>query len=320
MSEQAQPVSREGLGSHAVTAKVCSPDRENSSGGGHAIRADKACLAMPTPEAVAVIRSYHRERCFAMGQRKRADQALGAFLRLTLGWRRDAPATERTAIQKRAAALIKTAQQDFAGKNVDEPDETYTSLRPVLLAAMASREPWALTEKAALKSLTKAAEALPVWQSWGVDVRGFGAASLGMIVAEAGDLSAYPKKGHLWKRMGLAVFDGVRQGGLRKSASADDWIEHGYNKQRRSRMFLVGETLVKAGSFYREQYLARKFYETERAEAEGLAVLPADKINASNKATSISKGHIHRRAQRHMEKRFLRDLRAAWIATITEQL
>ena len=153
---------------------------------------------------------------------------------------------------------------------------------------------------------------LPVLTGFGEAVRGFGAVSLAVIVAEAGDLSAYPKEGHLWKRMGLAVMDGVRQGGLSKGAASEDWIEHGYNATRRSKMFVIGDVLIKTAGVYREVYLARKDYERARAEAAGLAVLPSAKIGKANAATSISDGHIHRRAQRYMEKRLLKDLWQAW--------
>ena len=97
-----------------------------------------------------------------------------------------------------------------------------------------------------------------------------------------------------------------------KSASKDDWIAHGYSRVRRSRMFVIGDALIKANGEYRAVYLARKEYERQRAEAAGLTVAPALKIPKARANEFISDGIIHRRAQRYMEKRLLRDLWQAW--------
>lgn len=134
-----------------------------------------------------------------------------------------------------------------------------------------------------------------MWGSFAEGVRGFGAVSLAGIVGEAGDLSNYATKSKLWKRMGLAVIDGVRQGGLTKGASAEQWIAHGYSPIRRARMFVVGGCLVKNNRDgpYRRAYDQRKAYE--------LAGDPDMKPIIA-----------HRRAQRYMEKRLLRDLWQAW--------
>jgi hypothetical protein len=101
--------------------------------------------------------------------------------------------------------------------------------------------------------------------------------------------------------MGLAVMgagdgvDDIRQGGLRKGAAKDEWIEHCYSRQRRSRMWNIGDTLIKGNrdGDYRTAYLERKDYELQR-----------DPDMQPIKA--------HRRAQRYMEKRLLRDLWQAW--------
>lgn len=247
------------------------------------------------------IRATHRHRVFAMEQRKRVDLSLLSFVRFTLGWSPDLPDAEKKGIKAHAKAIAE-------GKGGGDAD----GFAEIVAASKASREPWAKMEKAASKEMEAAAKRLDVWREFGEATPGFGALSLAIIIGEAGPLSNYPKKGHLWKRMGVAVLDGVRQGGLEKTAPKDDWIEHGYNRQRRSRLFTIGDALIKAAGPYREIYLARKAFERERAEAAGLTVLPSAKITNRNRATAMSDGHIHRRAQRYMEKRLLRDLWQAW--------
>lgn len=249
--------------------------------------------------SVEEIRAHHRNRCFAMEQRKRVDLSLGSFLRMVLGWAPDLPASERAAIAKRASEIAK-----------DPPDEW----AHIVLASHASRAPWDELEKAATKEMTRLAKELPVWTAWGEGINGFGALSLAVIVGEAGDIGEYRGEAGLWKRMGLAVLDGVRQGGLGKSAAKEDWITHGYNRQRRSRMWTIGDALIRQQGPYREIYLRRKETERAKAAAAGLIIAPAAKIPKARAAEFMSDGHIHRRAQRYMEKRLLRHLWRKWRA------
>lgn len=273
-------------------------------------------------ETIDVIRAWHRRRVFAMEQRKRTNLALAAFLRMALGWSRALPEAERKAINDRALGLIKLGEREVkvVRKGAEPPffsDSTYYEWRDVILAAVESRAPFDKIERAAEKEMARLAVTLPVWDAFAKDIRGFGAVSLAVIVAEAGDLNNYETKSKLWKRMGLALVDGVRQGGLSKSAAKEDWIAHGYNRQRRSRLWNIGDSLIKGNGdgVYRSCYLARKAYERERAEAAGLRVVPSAKIPKGGADGHISDGHIHRRAQRYMEKRLLRDLWQAWRAT-----
>lgn len=176
-----------------------------------------------------------------------------------------------------------------------------------LLAARAEVE---AGRKARVKELEGLARQLPVWSAWAEGVRGFGAHGLGAIVGEAGDLSKYANPAKLWKRMGVGLVGSERQGLRSDPAEA---LAHGYNPARRSILFQVGEPLVKIKGPYREVYLARKEHEERRALSEGREVLPAaDVTKGRDPATFITKGHVHNRARRYMEKRLLRDLWRAW--------
>ena len=228
------------------------------------------------------VRYWHRQRCFAMEQRKRIDLALGSFLRMMLGWSLNLPDAERKKIAQQAADIIESGEGEWAA---------------VCAASGAARKPFEEIEKNALKQMEKLARGFPVWPIYCENVRGFGAASLAVIVAEAGDLANYPDVSKLWKRMGLAVMDGTRQGGLAKGAGAEAWIEHGYNPMRRSRMWNIGDAIIKGNrdGYYRTLYLERKAFELAR-EPEMKPI------------------KAHRRAQRYMEKRLLKHLWQAWRA------
>lgn len=266
-------------------------------------------------EIVDEIRAWHRKRCFVMEMRKRADLALGASLRTWLGWRRDLEKDQADRIKDLAAKLIDCGEKIAKGKphNLSDTEE-WKEYGDIILASIAAREPTDKMEAKATKEMERLAKLLPVWAEFAEPVRGFGARSLAVIIGETGDLSNYASHSKVWKRMGVAVMDGVRQGGLRKASNKEDWIAHGYSPLRRSRMFVIGDALIKSNGDgkYRQCYLARKEYERARAQAIGLIVAPAAKIPAKRKNEFMSDGHIHHRAQRYMEKRLLRDLWQAW--------
>lgn len=297
-------------------------------------------------EIVDAIRQFHRERCYWMEQRKRANLALLSFLKSQLGWRKDGTAEGNAAAAQQTAALIELAEAiEQQQAKIDkrhakacakatngakpererresiegEDDPLFRKWGPLIHGSIAVRHPFDQYEGGAEKELARLAGQLPVWREFGEGVKGFGVLGLAIIVGEAGDLSNYATHSKLWKRMGLAFMeqDGVRQGGLPKTASAEDWIRHGYNQKRRSRMWNIGDAIIKSAGPYREVYLARKEYERKKAEEAGLIILPSAEIAKLVKkgrkyAEFRSDGHIHRRAQRVMEKKLLRDLWKAW--------
>jgi hypothetical protein len=157
------------------------------------------------------------------------------------------------------------------------------------------------------KLMEKAAKRLPV-AGWIESTRGIGIGSLAAIIGEAGNLSNYSNPAKLWKRLGLAVIDGVRQ----QRRSGAEALEHGYSPSRRSVVWSIGDSMFRAGGYYADLCRERKAYEITKAEAEGLTVVPAAKVPAKEKEKYRSQGHIHNRAKRWMEKRLIRDLWRAW--------
>lgn len=271
-------------------------------------------------DIVEQIRAWHSKRCFAMEARKRADLALGAALRTWLGWRPDLPADESRRIKLLAQDLIGCGEKLAKGKAHElATSPQWGEFGTIITASIVGRAPFDAVEAEASKALVNLAQLLPVWGSFARDIRGFGPGSLAVIVGESGDLAAYPTHSKLWKRMGLAPFlkDGVALSGmqwrLRGGLSKDDWAAFGYSPVRRSRMFSIGDTLIKQNrGDYRAIYDFRKAYERAMAEAAGLTVAPAAKIPKKRAAEFVSDGAVHARAQRYMEKRLLRDLWRAW--------
>lgn len=273
---------------------------------------------MPSPaempaDTIGTLRALHRRRNLLMAQRKAQMLSLGAFIRTTLGWHRDLPAPARKEIESRAAEMIEACRRQMAGKGNGSADPAYADLFSTIVACLMGGKPLSSEEENVTRAMEKLAKTLPVWSAWAKEVKGLGARSLAVIVGEAGDIGSYDKgEAGVWKRLGLAVIDGKRQGNAGKGADAATWQRHGYSPVRRAAMYVIGDCLIKQQGRYREIYLARKAIEAAKAEAAGLRVLPAAKIKKSEAAGCISKKHIHFRAQRYMEKRLLRHLLRAW--------
>ncbi len=136
---------------------------------------------------------------------------------------------------------------------------------------------------------------LPIWP-WVKAVSGFGPLNLAAIVGEAGDISRYRNPSCLWKRLGLAVIDGEKQG---KRTNAEEALVHGYSPRRRCVAYLLGDTMIKVGDKcrYRSLYNERK----ER-------MLPI----FTERGDKAPKLHSHRDAMRIMVKRTLRDMWVEW--------
>lgn len=185
-----------------------------------------------------------------------------------------------------------------AGKEHAHVVEATIVITPLLTARDALEHQRAAVEK----QMVAHAKKLPV-AGWISTTRGFGMLNLAILVGEAGDLSNYSTPAKLWKRMGLAPFNGRAPATWRVKggASADDWIAMGYNPKRRSAVWNIGQCVIKAQSAnddraageYRALYDQRKAYELERVE---------------------SKAHANNRALRYVEKRILLHTWRAWRA------
>jgi hypothetical protein len=262
---------------------------------------------------IAELHDLQRQRVFCIKSQLRQNNATGALVRSLLGWSLDMPEKERKAVEARAKAIIAAAEK---GAVPDDPEDAgiVHAYAPVILAAAAGREPWDVLRRKIEKRMEALGRQLPVWL-WVEGIRGFGPQGLAVVIGEAGDLSHYATPAKLWKRMGLARVGDCIQGKPGPGATADDWIEHGYNPRRRSVMWNVGEALIKGNGSdgrYRRVYDERKLFEVAKAEAAGLQVVPSAKIPAKRKSEFMSRGHVHKRAQRYMEKRLLKHLWQAW--------
>lgn len=181
------------------------------------------------------------------------------------------------------------------------------------------------------KQMVRLLKPLPILK-WARNIKGLGDLSLANIIGEAtgvrNDNGAFYSVGDfksvsaLWKRMGLAVLRGQRQGNPGKGATADDWITHGYNKTRRSLMWNVGNSLILSMGKFRPVYGEDVDANTEYTELQKLfanrARLEQSKLGKEVSESKTGKdsycAHAANRAKRYVEKRLLRMLYQEWRA------
>ena len=150
------------------------------------------------------------------------------------------------------------------------------------------------------KLLCELAQGLPALDWW-ISVNGLGVLGYALLVSESGALSNYPDQGRpastgvstLWRRFGLHVVNGKacatwKGGGL----TAEQWSDAGYSPRRRSLIFQITSSLKRQNP-YKALYDSRKLLEAAKAP-DGPKML------------------WHRRAERYVSKRLLRDLWRAW--------
>ena len=212
-----------------------------------------------------------------------------------------------------AKAKARKRADDLYREVVADPAHPlFGNVAPYLLAMEPLDTQRAIYEKA----LVKAAKRLPVYE-WAKGVKGFGDISFASIVGECGDIGTYKSVSAVWKRLGLAVIGGKRQGAPGLGATADDWIEHGYNKQRRSVSYVAREHVIGGMGKWRPDmgsdlsdatYYQRVFAERARYEAEKLDM----PITESAKGKESYKKHVSMRAHRYVEKRLLKHLYIEW--------
>src|SRR4051812_27943761 len=115
-------------------------------------------MNLPLEDLCLAVRDEHRRRTFWMEQRKRGYLALGAYLRVALGWERDAPLAERNAIADRAQAMVDYGEAVFAGKEVGPPPDDYVAFAEDIVAALAALQPALKQETGAAKEMERLAQ------------------------------------------------------------------------------------------------------------------------------------------------------------------
>jgi septum formation topological specificity factor MinE len=246
--------------------------------------------------------TLQRDRCFAINQQIRSNNATLAYIRTRLGFSTFDVEERRTALVRRARAIkaqVEAALAGERGKNGEAP-ALDPSLPPgivnVVRRNIEVQAGWTEMRAETEAQMERLAADLPV-VGFVAATPGLSLKGLAVIVGEAGNLAGYPKIGHLWRRLGLAVIDGRRQGslppGISREQRVEEWLRRGYNPRRRAQVYAFIDDVFfrcqRPGSKYRAYY--------ERKKGEYIA---------------REKSYPDRSARRAMAKLLIRDLWRAW--------
>lgn len=294
------PKSRAGLKTCATMADGDLPVSASPIDGGEEGRpqsAERAIRRLPSSPSVDQLAELQVRRKTYIGAVNKQTNAIKALVRRALGWRYDEEDGDRKKVNDRASRIVTAA---LAGKDQKAEDEAlFAALAADLAVFAAAIEPMQKARHEVELEMKRLARKLPVF-AWAKEVKGLGELGLAVIIAEAGDLAKYPKKGHLWKRLGLAPHEGKAYSTWRSKGglSAEDWTAAGYSPRRRAEVYaVISEPLFRAQSVAAGQY--RSIYDRRR---EATAIAHAD----------WTKAHSHMDGLRVMTKYMVRDLWVAW--------
>lgn len=281
----------------AYAAKRAVPELSPNDGKGRGASADEAVATLPDPSPIDRLAELQVRRKFYISVANKQTNAAKALVRRALGY---SAGDEEESRAKHAARATRIVTAALAGRPQKVEDAAIGEALAFDLSVIADGlKPFADARHGIELAMERIARKLPVHE-WQKGIVGFGERALAVIIGEAGNLSGYPKKGHLWKRLGLAPFEGKalstwrREGGL----TAEDWTEAGYSPRRRAEIYaLVSEPLFKHQTARQGPY--RAVYDRRRALT---ALTHPD-------WTPI---HSHMDGLRIMTKALIRDLWREW--------
>jgi hypothetical protein len=268
------------------------------------------------------IRELHAQHKHVVRAMIRGINSVYALARRFFGYQTMLPKKERDEISTLAR---KSVDRLLAGKGLPakavEMDFALV-LGSTIVIEQQARTPYEERKVDLEKLISKQVKQLPIWDFWAKSVKGLGPKGLGAIIGECGNLSNYDGPAKLWKRMGLAPLECYRD------VTNKGKVCYKVPRERRSLMWNRGQPLIKAVDEYYNIYSDRKAVEAEKALAEGFTIVTTmeETVNSwqekglptplfvkkFDKTSCRTCSHITKRAQRFMEKRFLRDLWVAW--------
>jgi len=289
-------------------------------------------------DAVNQIVNLHRRRQGAIRAKTKIILAMKAEVRSMLcsdeDFIEDKDSTKVTAFGKKPRKMTESAQKrvdDAIDRAIEEIDAMDRALKsgeiPEVLSEVASTihefvQAERLFDKRCddvAKQMVKLAKKLPAYD-FAKGVKGLGDVSFATIVGECGDIGTYKSFYAIWKRLGLAVIDGRRQGNPGEGAVANDWVAHGYNRQRRSTSWNARQQVIGGMGKWRPDFGAdveadeslteyqRIYARRARLESEKLAT----PVKCSKKGKDSYSMHVANRAHRYVEKHMLKRLYVAW--------
>lgn len=260
---------------------------------------EDATLTATISELIAL----QRQRTFCIVSQSRCDRSVESFIAKLMGFSAEADAKERKAVFAKASAFRKEVEKRGGGHRctANQSIAALSPAVPLILLSATSREGFDAHRTQVEKRMTKLAQTLPGYD-FVKAIAGFGDKGFAILIGETGDLSNYATKERVWKRLGLAVIEGERQG---RRTNAEEAAKHGYSPKRRSEIWTLADSLFK------HQWRGAK----EDAPAHPIGRY--GEIYAARKAHTETRedwtpAHRDNDARRVMTKALVEDLWKAW--------
>jgi hypothetical protein len=271
---------------------------------------------MPTdafPAVYDVLGEYQVQRRGDIRAINRLNNNIGAYARRAMGWSLALPEAERKKINTRAERFVRQVMVDGSAP-AGEEDRLYDAVAPRIDVFRQSMSPLIADRTQIEKEMRKLARGLSAWTGFAADVKGFGELGLAVIVGECGDLAKYSGPCKVYKRLGLAPFDGHSAKAWRipkwrpRELTADEWIGLGYSPQRRAEIHSVV-----SDPLFRAQTVAARRAGGDHCnnDAQFLLVAPYRLIYDARRAHTAgthpdwTKAHSHNDALRIMTKELI---------------
>ncbi len=283
----------------------------------------------PVADIVAQIVNLHRRRQAAIRAKTKVILMMKAEVRSLLcrdaDFEEDKTTDRVTAFGKAPRKLTKAAQKrvdDAIKAATAEIDEglPQSDVASVISSYIESEKLFDAQCEGYAKQMVKLVKQLPAYE-FVKSVNGFGDVSFATIIGECGDIGTYKSVSAVWKRLGLAVINGRRQGNPGEGATAQDWVDHGYNRARRSVSWNMRSGIIGNMGLWRPDfgsdlsdvtYYQKVYAERARFEAEKLGMPVECKVNAKGVEKESYRAHVATRAHRYVEKRLLKNLYIEW--------
>nr|WP_314074606.1 hypothetical protein [uncultured Roseococcus sp.] len=254
-------------------------------------------LREPVPPAIIdALISYQRQRQFCIISQSRIDRSCESLLARVLGFTAEMEATQRKAVYAKAAAFRRAIEKGEPGASPE-----LAPYSPLIQQSAASRAAWDILRRNTEKEMQAIARRLPAW-TWASGVLGLSAVGLASIIGETGDLANYATKERVWKRLGLAVIDGISQ---QRRSGAEQAALHGFNPKRRAVVWNIGDVMLRAQ------------WRGARDDAPAHPIGPYGAVYGRRKAHTVNREgwtpkHRDNDARRVMTKALIEDLWRVW--------
>lgn len=268
--QQSKGRKRHKVNTHSKSSLAAPPSNQPAAGTHRVFQT----IHTADPGALALLRTFARQRRLLVDMRTGATNSVGGYLRAYLGFRWTLPKKERDRISK-LATDIRTGKKPAPADVTDMVAVLQSSVAPIEARI-----------KALEKQICTLVRTLPAWP-WIQGVRGIAEISVGSLVGAAGDIARFRCPEGFFRVLGLSAPTGTPA----------EW----YRPQGRAVAWCIGDGMLKAKSRYRAVYDRRKASTEGRIETKG-----------KFEGKPWSKNHRHRDAHRVMTKTMLAELWAVW--------